>query len=218
MDREDLASGVLHRIDTRCSQLTEALLSCISSCTCSSSTTLTHESHITMSQLGERTLSEIKDLVNTHLPEIIQFINTECKTVHPVSAICIIRSFCEIIHYHFFLGQEVSRLQKFAPLEDLHIGPVYVLSPLTRNSHAQTAPRRTVAFVRVVFVFAVIWSFGALLHPDSRAAFDSWLRQRVENARLVKFPYIAGDDYTPSLWVIYVIHVISEEYTSYALK
>lgn len=94
------------------------------------------------------------------------------------------------------------------------MAPVYVLTPLTRNSHTQTAPRRTVAFVRVVFVFAVIWSFGALLHPDSMAAFDSWLRQRVENARLVKFPYITRDDYTPSLWVMYVIYVMSEEYAS----
>jgi hypothetical protein len=74
-------------------------------------------------------MSEIKDLVQTHLPEIIQFIETECKTVHLASTICIIRSFCEIIHYHFFLGQEVSRLQKFAPVGDWNMAPVYVCLP-----------------------------------------------------------------------------------------
>jgi hypothetical protein len=118
----------------------------------------------------------------------------------------------------FLFGTRGQSITKVCACWGLEYGTCIRLSPLTRNRHTQTAPRRTVAFVRVVFVFAVIWSFGALLHPDSRAAFNSWLRQRVENAKLVKFPYIAEDDYTPSLWVIYVIYVISEEYTSYALK
>ena len=75
---------------------------------------------------------------------------------------------------------------------------------LTLKTHAQVAPRRTVAFVRVVFVFAIIWSFGALLHPDSRDVFDTWLRERVEKARLLRFPYNEQEDYKHGLWVIYV--------------
>ena len=71
-----------------------------------------------MSQLGERTLSEIKELVDGHVPEIIDFIATQCQTVQPVSTICMIRSFCELMHYHFFLGQEVSRLHVYTFVDE----------------------------------------------------------------------------------------------------
>lgn len=86
-------------------------------CTCFSRATRIRIMHI-MSQLGERTLSVIKELVDEHVPEIINFIATQCQTVQPVSTICMIRSFCELMHYHFFLGQEVSRLHVYTFVDE----------------------------------------------------------------------------------------------------
>ena len=70
--------------------------------------------------------------------------------------------------------------------------------------------RRTIGFVRSAFVFAVTWSFGALLEPESRQKFDEWFRQRIENLKWMHFPYMEEDDYQPTLWEIYVsFHTMS---------
>ena len=125
-------------------------------------------------KLETRTLQEIKDLVNTHVPEIIKYLVNECSFIQSVSWASIVRSFCCLVHYHFFLGKEV-------------------------------AMRRTTSFVRAVFVFAVAWSYGALLHEDCKERFDAWFRQRIEHAKLLKFPVLESEDnYTPGLWELHV--------------
>ena len=59
-------------------------------------------------KLEKRTLQEITDLVANHVPEMVAFLKTECKTILPVSSVRMIRSFCDIMHYHFFLGKDVA--------------------------------------------------------------------------------------------------------------
>jgi len=124
-------------------------------------------------KLEKRTLTEITDLVFAHVPEVINFIASECKCVQPVSGVNIFRSFCSLMHYHFFLGKE-------------------------------TAMRRTNVFVRAAFVFAIAWSYGALLVESSKPKFDAWFRLRIERAGVLNFPRHEESDTTPGLWEVYV--------------
>ena len=130
--------------------------------------------------LPKRTMQDIVDLVGAHVQDIVDFIEAECKCIQPISWISAMRCFCEIMHYHFFLGKPV-------------------------------ATRRTVAFVRAVFVFAIPWSFGAVLQLESRDKFDAWFRHRVEDKQLLRFPIDTEDEGNiPKVWEFFVsFHTMS---------
>jgi hypothetical protein len=59
-------------------------------------------------QIEERTLREIKDLVHAHIPDLVTFVAHECQCEQNVSWTCLMRSFCALMHYHFFLGKEFA--------------------------------------------------------------------------------------------------------------
>jgi hypothetical protein len=63
-----------------------------------------------------------------------------------------------------------------------------------------TALRRTVRFCRAAFVFALAWSFGALVSPGSRRKFTVWLRDKMKGADAVPELPAAGPSEELTLW------------------
>ena len=59
-------------------------------------------------KLEKRTLTEIKDLALAHVPDVISFIDAECKCVQDASSVSVCHAFCSLMHYHFFLGQDAA--------------------------------------------------------------------------------------------------------------
>lgn len=58
--------------------------------------------------LDKRSLQELRDLVDTHMADLVTFLAAECKLTQPIAWVSCIRTFCHLFHYHFFLGQEVA--------------------------------------------------------------------------------------------------------------
>ena len=102
------------------------------------------------SKMDEHDLLEISALIENHIEDAIVYILQECSPIADVAICGLARTFCDVLENQFFLGRS-SALRRIGTLK----------------------------FCKAVFVFALVWSFGALVSLNKRRTFTEWFTDRM---------------------------------------
>ena len=95
---------------------------------------------------------------------------------HSYSHICLLSFTSPSPHYLFILTLVTPTLSRALQAMDLLSG----LIPCEEHESGQTSVQLTPEHLERLYIFAVMWSVGALLELDDRAKMEQFMREQVE--------------------------------------